>query len=173
MTVSADVDGLRITVSFYNGIGRIWMKKRFAMAAMLILALLMITSCASYMSKDELITREAIVDVPGATKDELYVKASSWMVDTFESAPDVVEYTDKEAGIIKGKYTIITPVCTFKGVVTIELKDGKAKIMLRFYDVDKPSFSDNVYEADGQYYNDVNAETIQSFELAMKAQNEW
>lgn len=139
----------------------------------LVFILFILTSCTTYMSKDELITQETIVNVPGNSKDELYVKALSWMVDCFESSPDVIEYNDKEAGIIKGKYTISTPVCTFKGVITIELKDEKARLRLRFFSVDKDTYTGDIYEADGLYYNDVNAETIISFEQAMQASNEW
>ena len=33
-----------------------------------------------------------------------YVKANEWMVESFNSAKNVIQFSDKEEGIVKGKY---------------------------------------------------------------------
>jgi hypothetical protein len=43
---------------------------------------------------------------PYRGKNDLFVMANSWMVKTFNSPQDVIQYNDKEAGIIKGKFLI-------------------------------------------------------------------
>jgi hypothetical protein len=47
---------------------------------------------------------EKVIDVPGFSKSDLYVKANAWFVETFNSAESVIEFQDKEAGKIMGKY---------------------------------------------------------------------
>ncbi|WP_107822016.1 DUF4468 domain-containing protein [Mangrovibacterium marinum] len=48
---------------------------------------------------------EQVIEVPG-TKDELYVKANEWMVRSFNNAKSVIQFQDKEAGKIMGKYLL-------------------------------------------------------------------
>jgi hypothetical protein len=45
-----------------------------------------------------------IIDVPGVSKDDLFVKTNLWAVGYFNKAESVIEYSDKEAGIISGKF---------------------------------------------------------------------
>ena len=73
---------------------------------LLILGLtLLLVSCATVKTSD-VKGKTVIVEIPGASKDELFVKASTWMVETFNSSKSVTQYSDKEAGVIKGKYII-------------------------------------------------------------------
>jgi hypothetical protein len=37
-------------------------------------------------------------------KDALFVKANLWMVDVFNNAESIIQYSDKEASVLKGKY---------------------------------------------------------------------
>lgn len=86
----------------------------------------------------EQLKKEKIVPVSGKTKNQLYVTANKWMVDTFNNASSVIEFTDKEAGTIIGKYLVSGNVTSFgmAGVldtriyakINIEVKDNKAKI---------------------------------------------
>lgn len=46
---------------------------------------------------------EVYEDVSG-TQDQLYLKASSWMISTFNNAESVVQHSDKTDGVIIGKY---------------------------------------------------------------------
>jgi hypothetical protein len=58
------------------------------------------------------------------------------MVETFNNAESVIQFSDKENGIVTGKYimtTIITSTTTSHGVysiIKIQVKDGAAKITI-------------------------------------------
>lgn len=84
-----------------------------------------------------LITYSEVVNVEGKTKTELYINANEWIVHTFNSAKDVIQFNDKEAGKIICK--TLTSISFGKGwnkvildpiyfLVTIEVKDGRYKI---------------------------------------------
>jgi hypothetical protein len=45
-----------------------------------------------------------VIKAPNKTKDELYVASNLWAVDAFGKSDSVIEFSDKEAGVIKGKY---------------------------------------------------------------------
>ena len=101
---------------------------------LLILGLvLLLVSCATVKTSD-VKGKTVVVEMPGASKDELFVKASTWMVEAFNSSKSVVQYSDKEAGVIKGKYIIsftqglLDAEC--ESVITIECKDEKCRIVI-------------------------------------------
>jgi len=75
-----------------------------------------------------------IIDCQDIEKDRLFVLANSWAVDAFVSAESVIEFSDKEAGIIKGKYTISfwgdIQSYYVRSTLTIEVKDGAARITI-------------------------------------------
>ncbi len=76
--------------------------------ASIILAVFMLSGCGTVMgvkAPPEASSMEKIIDIAKADKDELYIKANTWFVDTFVSAESVIEFQDKEAGKIAGKYT--------------------------------------------------------------------
>ncbi len=110
------------------------MSKRNCVATALLLAMvaLLITSCASTGASgavpDEM---QYIVEVPDKTKDELFIATNSWAVDTFNSAEAVIEFSDKDAGIIKGTFT--QEISGFNNymtetTITIESREGRARI---------------------------------------------
>lgn len=79
-----------------------------------------------------------IIDVPG-TKDELYIRANQWMVRHFKSAKSVIQFQDKEAGKIMGKYLMNTidlekamnnlPITNdVYTLITISVKDNATRI---------------------------------------------
>ena len=67
--------------------------------------LLILSSCASTQVAYTPITLTKTATVSGS-KNEVYVKANLWLVDIFNSAKSVIQFSDKEAGIIKGKYVL-------------------------------------------------------------------
>jgi uncharacterized protein YceK len=98
---------------------------------------LVLLGCASVRSDIEPVTGEVaseIVEAEGTSKDDLYVRANSWAVDTFVSAESVIEFQDKDAGIIKGKYLFNVVGGMYfhdvKTTITVETRDGKARISL-------------------------------------------
>lgn len=102
----------------------------------LILIILTMTGCVTMggeKASPELLTVSEVVEFSGVSKDTLFMKANSWMVDAFNSAESVIQYTDKDAGIIKGKYLQVLPIgmgdkMNVTSTITIEVKDEKTKI---------------------------------------------
>ena len=69
------------------------------------LVVLMCSSCATTQTAFTPITLTETATVLG-TKNDVYVKANLWLVDVFNSAKSVIQFSDKEAGVIKGKYVL-------------------------------------------------------------------
>ena len=110
------------------------MKKLFFFGIVIIVIISM-QSCAmnQYLTSTE---KSNVVNVEGKTKNELYIRANTWMVETFNNAESVIQFSDKENGIVTGKYimtTIITSTTTSHGVysmIKIQVKDGAARITI-------------------------------------------
>lgn len=49
------------------------------------------------------IAYQGVVEVPGVTKDQLYIRAHEWIAKAYRSANDVIQMQDKEAGRLVGK----------------------------------------------------------------------
>lgn len=107
------------------------------MALFLVAALVLLTSCTTMGSEKaspDLLSMSVVIEVPGSSQDDLFVKANSWMVDTFKSAKSVIQYADKEAGIVKGKYVqklpygLLGDYMDVTSTVTVEIKEGKARV---------------------------------------------
>lgn len=103
-----------------------------------LLLILLLVSCETLKPGEAFETVSSIVEVPGTTSDELYIRANSWMVDTFNNAKSVIQYSDKESGIIKGKFVGTYPqglaYLDCESTITVEVKEGKARLT-----IDKPS----------------------------------
>lgn len=79
-------------------------------------------------------------DAPG-TKDQLYLKANRWMVTVFNNAESVIQHSDKEEGVIIGKYLMNGEISTgmygvvndsrVYAIIDIKVKENKAKIEIR------------------------------------------
>lgn len=67
------------------------------------------------------------------TKENNYIKANEWMVNTFHSAESVVQFSDKEEGIIKGKYLLEGTTNRYASI-TIWVKDNASKINIEAFD---------------------------------------
>ncbi|MFL1896844.1 DUF4468 domain-containing protein [Aquimarina sp. 2-A2] len=108
-------------------------------------------------------------------KDKLFVIANSWMVQTFKDAKSVVQFTDKDQGVVMGKYllnttvvnnTMMKTVDTFDvyAVIKLQVKDGQTRISIDPYDFSeiKSMYVPNPYlRADAM--NDINT-LIASYE---------
>ena len=90
-------------------------------------------SCASLETPlTEVPKVQRIIEV-NKPKDELYKLSNEWMAKTFKSSQAVIQYQDKEAGVIVGKgFTSVK----YLGYVdtwftmTIEIKDNKLRATL-------------------------------------------
>lgn len=98
---------------------------------------LLVLSC-SYnrpTSPMEMRSFKKIFEIPNISKDELYIRANAWFVNTFNSAESVIQFQDKDAGKIMGKYKMYIavgqPVSLTVGVtstITVDVKDNMARI---------------------------------------------
>ena len=99
----------------------------------------------------EMKTYEELFDVPNKSKNDLYVNANTWFVNTFNSAESVIEYQDKEAGKIMGKYIFETidgiHHYNIKQTIAIDIKDGRVKVNIM--DAYYQGSGDNL---NGRYY---------------------
>ena len=106
-----------------------------------IIVVLLFMSCATYdrpIAPEEIRTYEKILEVPNTSKDEIYVKANEWFVHTFNSAESVIQFQDKEAGKIMGKYrfniVVGHPVSInpgMKSTISVDVKVNRAKILIQ------------------------------------------
>jgi len=144
-------------------------------AALISVALVMslFGSCATMVGSDLTPDQARVVEIvecPGIDKDRLFVLANTWAVDAFVSAESVIQYSDKEAGIVKGKYIISFIEWGFFGsdphkvssTLLIEVKDGAARITIVTYDptISEASFNKHCLP---EYHN-----LIASFRKAMQ-----
>jgi hypothetical protein len=77
---------------------------------------------------------ERIIDVPNLSKDALYIKVNSWFVENFNSAESVIEFQDKEAGKIIGKYehsyTYHLNLWYARQTVSVDIKDNRIRFII-------------------------------------------
>lgn len=104
----------------------------------IIIILLLVTLSSCYSSK--------IVSTPNSIqkiintkfkKGKNYIKANEWMVESFNSAKNVIQFSDKEEGIVKGKYLMYQGVQgtkymagteSYYAIITIRVKDNSVKM---------------------------------------------
>jgi hypothetical protein len=109
---------------------------------------LLLCSCGSFKQVPEEQRRfERIINVPGKSKNTLYIKANAWFVETFNSAESVIEFQDKESGSIIGKYVFsYMPdlyVRNVRQTISIDIRNGKVRIRIK---------DPYIRGADGPYY---------------------
>ena len=114
-------------------------------ASLLFLMVTIIMSCGT-MTRVALPTPEpAIKNVKTKTnKNSNFIKANEWMVQSFNDAKSAIQFKDKAAGIVKGKYLmkegfVSTSACAqsippFYSIITIRVKDNDSRI-----EIDAPS----------------------------------
>jgi hypothetical protein len=105
---------------------------------------IMISDFNNFIKNNRLITtnnapRERVVNLEG-TKNELFVRTNKWVVENFKSAKSVIQFSDKEGGVVAGRY-LLGENTFFEdaeesskkdvfALMTIDLKDNAAKISL-------------------------------------------
>ena len=81
---------------------------------------------------------EKVFKLEGQNKSDLYVKANQWMVNSFNNAKSVIQFSDKESGTITGKYMLgkltasdrFNPGTEAYAIVNIQVKDGASKVTI-------------------------------------------
>ena len=110
------------------------MKKTAIVLAVFLFVVLTLTSCLT-MKKEDVGTYQQIAEFPEQTREELYSRARSWFVEAFVSSDAVIEQDDKDAYILKGKYTDSVQrnmLCEvdIESVITVEIKEGKVRMTI-------------------------------------------
>lgn len=99
----------------------------------------LLTSCYSLMPTS--VSLEPISKTIETTgdKDELYVKSNNWMVETFNNAKSVIQFTDKESGTVIGRYLLEDNSFNYNyqyiertiyAIIKLEVKDDAARITI-------------------------------------------
>lgn len=109
---------------------------KIAKNLLLLATTLLLFQCGTSMTVLKPVQRSKIISVDSKTKNQLYIRANTWMVETFNNAKSVIQFSDKESGIVIGKYlmkSIITSTTTRNDVyaiIKIQAKDGSTKITI-------------------------------------------
>ncbi|MDD4721110.1 MAG: DUF4468 domain-containing protein [Bacteroides sp.] len=153
----------------------------------LILLLFFATSCGT--------TRMITIDEPTIkvytdlvdSQDDLFIKANDWMISMFVDASSVIEFSDKEGGVLIGKYLMSGEIRTgysFYATATVDsrvyakidirVRDGRARISiepigswkyddsgLTIYNYSKENFYQDMDKMMLSFENAIKAETIE------------
>lgn len=120
------------------------------------------------------------------SKDELFVKANDWMIGMFVDASSVIQFSDKEEGILIGKYLMngeTRTISSFYGSsidsrvyakIDIRVRDNRARISieplspwrydesgLTIFDYSKEKFYEDMDRIMLSFYNAIKADKIQ------------
>jgi hypothetical protein len=107
--------------------------KKFMFIAIAMLSLVVFTGCGptTYLTK----APTMVEATPEGSMDQLYVQANLWMIDQFNSAESVIQFSDKDAGIFKGKYLIYSVGATtytrsqsIYATLTIRVSDNRVQM---------------------------------------------
>ncbi len=152
--------------------------KKTTQINVIIILMILLQSCVAQKIYSPTSTSK-VVDIEGKSKDELYIKANNWMVETFNNAKSVIQFSDKENGIIMGKYNMATIYTTTTdshdviSIIKIEVKDGKAKITIT-----PPTYKNDpniIVGGKGYPLEQLNADVeklISDFTIKMKEKND-
>ena len=107
----------------------------------ILLTIFFLSSCASFKTfsfTDE----DEIMDVFGnlnKTQSQLFIKSQEWLIKNFHQADHIIQFSDKEDGVMMGRY-LLTSIPTYNlqgeiissrdiyAVIDIRVKDDKARI---------------------------------------------
>jgi hypothetical protein len=126
----------------------------------LVLVLLTLSGCASMHRVAETDRSfERIVEVAGYSKDQIYSSSKMWVAGNFKSAKSVMEYDNKEEGVIIGNGVIAYPcsgglscmgTANWKVPFTMRIDIKDQKFRITFSNIKlfwPPSYTAGVYDA--------------------------
>lgn len=101
------------------------------------------------LDKNNAITRVEIVDSIPKTKEQIYVDVNNWFVHSFNDGKSVIQFNDKEQGVIIGKGYVANMGSTLSFasnvdisawvIIKVDLKDRKMRITttIQSYEMEK------------------------------------
>lgn len=107
---------------------------------LIILTTVALTSC--YTSQIVTFSPEEFVKVYSeleGTQNDLFLKANDWMIKNFVDATSVIQHSDKEDGVLIGKYLLYGSYIPgmyavdsrIYAIIDIRVKDGRARIHIQ------------------------------------------
>lgn len=78
-----------------------------------------------------LLSSQESFQVSDSSKDQLYLDVNTWFVEVFRSAESVIEFSDKEAGRIVGKYVFTHGESLVRSIIQVDVKDNQCKISFK------------------------------------------
>ncbi len=113
----------------------------------IILSLLLVFSgCATTAYEAE--PYSLVIEAEGKASTELFDLANRWAVTAFTDASSVIEYSDKESGVISGKYSTTVRLglldTTAVSTISVETRDDKLRVVLS-----DPRYIDPAYPESG------------------------
>lgn len=92
------------------------------------------------------VTYVHIIEVPGLSRDEIFVRAQNYFTYNYGSGKSVIQTNDKEQGILVGKglykevhtgVSLVTTVLDAWHILRIDVKEGRARAIVTLTDYDK------------------------------------
>ena len=112
--------------------------KKTILALIILPFAILLTSCVPKMQILETPEAKTKNIVNKSDKNSNFIKANEWMVQTFGNAESVIQFTDKEAGIVKGKYIMkegfvstnvyAKSTSAYYSIITIRVKNEASRI---------------------------------------------
>ena len=108
------------------------------MKKIIFVLLLALSSCSIQQRFVQIEPISQSFEVEG-TRNDLFVKANNWMVETFNNAESVIQFSDKESGSVTGKYLLKKSVvydgykaddASIFAIIKLQTKDGAARITI-------------------------------------------
>jgi len=110
------------------------------MKKIILLAVITLSSCVLVQNiPSEDLKQSKIIEDLKQSKSELYVKANNWMVNAFNDAESVIQFSDKDSGTLTGKYLVTGGLTYLSGIpmdsrvfaiIKMKLKDNRANISI-------------------------------------------
>lgn len=108
--------------------------KKIFVTFFILISFSFIISCATTTpATREQMNHEFVVEYPGLTKDVIFERTMTWIANNFRSAKQVIEYSDKEAGILVGNGSTLMKAenalvaVDFFFTLNINIKEEKAR----------------------------------------------
>lgn len=98
-----------------------------------IIALLLLVGCGTgkEVINQSLLEFNDVIEIQGRSKSDLYIQANTWFVESFESSESVIEFSDKEAGRIIGKYVFTYGKSFIRSIIQVDVKDGACRVTFK------------------------------------------
>lgn len=156
----------------------------------------MLSGCAAAMPvKQEDMTYQKVVEISGVAKDVIFEKSKQWIAHTFKSAKAVIEYDNREEGVIIGNGSMERPISAvnisggslISYTMQEDIKDGRVRLTFsRFAAQVPPSYNSITGTSPGGEYGirqadlqgmrskfNALSEDLQQYTLNGKAADNW